>query len=82
MLEDNDPIDNYRYMLCVCTGHRMGAATSSQVNMHVPLTSKVRTQIIKRAFSCKSRIQEFLLGGLNAACKPITACATEVFKQR
>ncbi|XP_037542039.1 polycystic kidney disease protein 1-like 2 [Nematolebias whitei] len=31
VLEDNDPIDSYRYMLCVCTGHRIGAATSSQV---------------------------------------------------
>lgn len=38
MLEDNDPMDNYRYLLCVCTGHRRGASTSSQVNMCVPFT--------------------------------------------
>lgn len=31
VLEDNDPMDNYRYLLCVCTGHRIGASTSSQV---------------------------------------------------
>ncbi|XP_015245063.1 PREDICTED: polycystic kidney disease protein 1-like 2 [Cyprinodon variegatus] len=31
VLEDNDPTDTYRYLLCVCTGHRMGASTSSQV---------------------------------------------------
>ncbi|XP_035994541.1 polycystic kidney disease protein 1-like 2 [Fundulus heteroclitus] len=31
VLEDNDPMDNYRYLLCVCTGHRVGASTSSQV---------------------------------------------------
>ncbi|XP_054909087.1 polycystic kidney disease protein 1-like 2 [Poeciliopsis prolifica] len=31
VLEDNDPMDNYRYLLCVSTGHRIGASTSSQV---------------------------------------------------
>ncbi|KAF7216061.1 polycystic kidney disease protein 1-like 2 [Nothobranchius furzeri] len=31
VLEDNDPMDNYFYLLSVCTGRRMGASTSSQV---------------------------------------------------
>ncbi|XP_008278370.1 polycystic kidney disease protein 1-like 2 [Stegastes partitus] len=31
VLEDNDPMDEYRYLLSVCTGHRIGASTSSQV---------------------------------------------------
>ncbi|MBN3294620.1 PK1L2 protein, partial [Polypterus senegalus] len=31
VLEDNDPLAQYRYMLTVFTGHRRGAATSSQV---------------------------------------------------
>uniref|UniRef100_UPI0037E779AE polycystin-1-like protein 2 n=1 Tax=Semicossyphus pulcher TaxID=241346 RepID=UPI0037E779AE len=31
VLEDNDPLDEYRYLLSVCTGHRRGASTSSQV---------------------------------------------------
>ncbi|XP_041858595.1 polycystic kidney disease protein 1-like 2 [Melanotaenia boesemani] len=30
-LEDNDPMDKYRYLLSVSTGHRIGASTSSQV---------------------------------------------------
>ncbi|XP_066568584.1 polycystin-1-like protein 2 [Amia ocellicauda] len=33
VLEDNDPLAQYRYMLTVCTGHRRGAATSSQVTV-------------------------------------------------
>lgn len=32
-LEDNDPMDEYRYLLSVCTGHRIGASTSSQVHV-------------------------------------------------
>ncbi|XP_063356334.1 polycystin-1-like protein 2 [Pelmatolapia mariae] len=32
-LEDNDPMDEYRYLLSVCTGHRIGASTSSQVTV-------------------------------------------------
>ncbi|XP_071389094.1 polycystin-1-like protein 2 [Centroberyx affinis] len=31
VLEDNDPMDEYRYMLSISTGHRRGASTSSQV---------------------------------------------------
>ncbi|CAJ1049631.1 polycystic kidney disease protein 1-like 2 [Xyrichtys novacula] len=31
VLEDNDPLAEYRYMLSVNTGHRHGASTSSQV---------------------------------------------------
>ncbi|XP_061566502.1 polycystin-1-like protein 2 isoform X1 [Cololabis saira] len=31
VLEDNDPLAEYRYMLNVSTGHRHGASTSSQV---------------------------------------------------
>ncbi|XP_068186396.1 polycystin-1-like protein 2 [Antennarius striatus] len=31
VLEDNDPTDEYRYLLCVSTGRRRGASTSSQV---------------------------------------------------
>ncbi|XP_074514137.1 polycystin-1-like protein 2 [Sebastes fasciatus] len=31
VLEDNDPMDEYRYLLSVSTGHRRGASTSSQV---------------------------------------------------
>ncbi|XP_034549878.1 polycystic kidney disease protein 1-like 2 [Notolabrus celidotus] len=31
VLEDNDPMDEYRYLLSVNTGHRRGASTSSQV---------------------------------------------------
>lgn len=32
VLEDNDPMDEYRYLLSVSTGHRRGASTSAQVN--------------------------------------------------
>lgn len=32
VLEDNDPLAEYRYMLNVSTGHRHGASTSSQVS--------------------------------------------------
>ncbi|KAF7660845.1 hypothetical protein LDENG_00274440 [Lucifuga dentata] len=31
VLEDNDPLDEYGYLLCIRTGHRRRAATSSQV---------------------------------------------------
>lgn len=31
VLQDNDPRDEYRYLLSVGTGHRRGASTSSQV---------------------------------------------------
>lgn len=30
-LQDNDPRDEYRYLLSIGTGHRRGASTSSQV---------------------------------------------------
>ncbi|XP_019954244.2 polycystin-1-like protein 2 isoform X2 [Paralichthys olivaceus] len=33
VLEDNDPLAEYRYMLSVSTGHRHGASTSSQVTI-------------------------------------------------
>uniref|UniRef100_A0A6Q2YTG2 Polycystic kidney disease 1 like 2a n=1 Tax=Esox lucius TaxID=8010 RepID=A0A6Q2YTG2_ESOLU len=33
VLEDNDPLAEYRYMLNVSTGHRRGASTSSQVTV-------------------------------------------------
>ncbi|XP_036950669.1 polycystic kidney disease protein 1-like 2 isoform X1 [Acanthopagrus latus] len=33
VLEDNDPLAEYRYMLTFSTGHRHGAATSSQVTI-------------------------------------------------
>ncbi|KAM4597252.1 polycystin-1-like protein 2 [Fundulus diaphanus] len=33
VLEDNDPLAEYRYMLTVSTGHRHGASTSSQVTI-------------------------------------------------
>ncbi|XP_062258132.1 polycystin-1-like protein 2 [Platichthys flesus] len=33
VLEDNDPMDEYRYLLCVSTGHRRGASTSSQITL-------------------------------------------------
>ncbi|XP_026176225.1 polycystic kidney disease protein 1-like 2 [Mastacembelus armatus] len=33
VLEDNDPLAEYRYMLNVSTGHRHGASTSSQVTI-------------------------------------------------
>ncbi|KAL7385772.1 hypothetical protein ABVT39_028164 [Epinephelus coioides] len=33
VLEDNDPMDEYRYLLSVSTGHRGGASTSSQVTI-------------------------------------------------
>ncbi|XP_053722204.1 polycystic kidney disease protein 1-like 2 [Synchiropus splendidus] len=33
LLEDNDPLAEYRYMLHVSTGHRHGAATSAQVTV-------------------------------------------------
>ncbi|XP_030614668.1 polycystic kidney disease protein 1-like 2 [Archocentrus centrarchus] len=33
VLEDNDPMDEYRYLLSICTGHRIGASTSSQVTV-------------------------------------------------
>ncbi|XP_051815403.1 polycystic kidney disease protein 1-like 2 [Acanthochromis polyacanthus] len=33
VLADNDPMDEYRYLLSVCTGHRIGASTSSQVTV-------------------------------------------------
>uniref|UniRef100_A0A3P8SK35 Polycystic kidney disease 1 like 2a n=1 Tax=Amphiprion percula TaxID=161767 RepID=A0A3P8SK35_AMPPE len=33
VLADNDPMDEYRYLLSVCTGHRVGASTSSQVTV-------------------------------------------------
>ncbi|CAL8267238.1 unnamed protein product [Lota lota] len=31
VLEDNDPLEDYRYLLSISTGHRRGASTSSQV---------------------------------------------------
>uniref|UniRef100_A0A8P4G0C2 Polycystic kidney disease protein 1-like 2 n=1 Tax=Dicentrarchus labrax TaxID=13489 RepID=A0A8P4G0C2_DICLA len=33
VLEDNDPMDDYRYLLSVSTGYRRGASTSSQVTI-------------------------------------------------
>ncbi|KAL4613536.1 polycystic kidney disease protein 1-like 2 [Arapaima gigas] len=33
VLEDNDPLSNYRYVLHISTGHRHGASTSSQVTV-------------------------------------------------
>uniref|UniRef100_A0AAV2LQ61 Polycystic kidney disease 1 like 2a n=1 Tax=Knipowitschia caucasica TaxID=637954 RepID=A0AAV2LQ61_KNICA len=33
LLEDNDPLAEYRYMINVSTGHRHGASTSSQVTI-------------------------------------------------
>ncbi|XP_036400112.1 polycystic kidney disease protein 1-like 2 [Megalops cyprinoides] len=33
VLEDNDPLAQYRYMLTVSTGHRRGASTSAQVTV-------------------------------------------------
>ncbi|XP_064194078.1 polycystin-1-like protein 2 [Anguilla rostrata] len=33
MLQDNDPLAQYRYMLHVSTGHRRGASTSAQVTV-------------------------------------------------
>ncbi|KAM3607032.1 uncharacterized protein V6R79_000867 [Siganus canaliculatus] len=33
VLEDNNPVDEHRYLLSVSTGHRRGAATSSQVTI-------------------------------------------------
>ncbi|XP_054471700.1 polycystic kidney disease protein 1-like 2 [Anoplopoma fimbria] len=33
VLEDNEPVDEYRYLLSVSTGHRRGASTSSQVTI-------------------------------------------------
>ncbi|XP_076879412.1 polycystin-1-like protein 2 [Brachyhypopomus gauderio] len=39
VLEDNDPLSEYRYLLTVSTGHRHGASTSSQVT--VTLTGSV-----------------------------------------
>ncbi|XP_028258061.1 polycystic kidney disease protein 1-like 2 [Parambassis ranga] len=33
VLEDNDPLAEYRYMLHISTGHRHGASTSSQVTI-------------------------------------------------
>ncbi|CAL8342625.1 unnamed protein product [Boreogadus saida] len=35
VLEDNDPREDYRYLLSVSTGHRRGASTSSQVTATV-----------------------------------------------
>lgn len=32
VLQDNDPRDEYRYLLSIGTGHRRGASTSSQVS--------------------------------------------------
>ncbi|KAF7662063.1 hypothetical protein LDENG_00247400, partial [Lucifuga dentata] len=39
VLEDNDPLAEYRYLLTISTGHRHGAATSSQVTITL-LSSK------------------------------------------
>ncbi|KAK3561831.1 hypothetical protein QTP86_017067, partial [Hemibagrus guttatus] len=33
VLEDNDPLAEYRYLVAVTTGHRYGAATTSQVTL-------------------------------------------------
>nr|XP_043906417.1 polycystic kidney disease protein 1-like 2 [Solea senegalensis] len=33
VLKDNNPMDEYTYLLNVCTGHRRGASTSSQVTL-------------------------------------------------
>ncbi|XP_037401275.1 polycystic kidney disease protein 1-like 2 [Pygocentrus nattereri] len=33
VLEDNDPLAEYRYLLTITTGHRRGASTSSQVTV-------------------------------------------------
>uniref|UniRef100_W5KFY4 PLAT domain-containing protein n=1 Tax=Astyanax mexicanus TaxID=7994 RepID=W5KFY4_ASTMX len=35
VLEDNDPLAEYRYLLVISTGHRRGASTSSQVTVTV-----------------------------------------------
>ncbi|XP_072516546.1 polycystin-1-like protein 2 [Salminus brasiliensis] len=35
VLEDNDPLAEYRYLVTVTTGHRRGASTSSQVTVTV-----------------------------------------------
>lgn len=40
MLEDNDPFAQYHYLVTVYTGHRRGAATSSQVPAHARLLSQ------------------------------------------
>uniref|UniRef100_W5M8L2 Polycystin 1 like 2/pseudo n=1 Tax=Lepisosteus oculatus TaxID=7918 RepID=W5M8L2_LEPOC len=35
VLEDNDPLAQYRYMLTVCTGHRRAASPSAQVTVTI-----------------------------------------------
>uniref|UniRef100_A0A8B9JBS6 Polycystic kidney disease 1 like 2a n=1 Tax=Astyanax mexicanus TaxID=7994 RepID=A0A8B9JBS6_ASTMX len=35
VLEDNDPLAEYRYLVNVTTGHRLGASTSSQVTVTI-----------------------------------------------
>lgn len=35
VLEDNDPLAEYRYLLSINTGHRRGASTSSQVSASI-----------------------------------------------
>ncbi|XP_022542773.2 polycystic kidney disease protein 1-like 2 [Astyanax mexicanus] len=35
VLEDNDPLAEYRYLVTVTTGHRLGASTSSQVTVTI-----------------------------------------------
>jgi len=51
VLEDNDPLAEYRYLLSINTGHRRGASTSSQVSVdhillqHTFVSFKMNTAI-------------------------------------
>lgn len=35
VLEDNDPLAEYRYLVAITTGHRHGAATTSHVSIPI-----------------------------------------------
>lgn len=41
VLEDNDPLAEYRYLVAVSTGYRHGAATTSHVS--IPISGFVRS---------------------------------------
>lgn len=60
VLEDNDPLDEYSYLLSVSTGYRRGASTSSQVNGLRVLVHTSFISILQHMEENKQVVQEFL----------------------
>ncbi|KAI9536003.1 hypothetical protein NQZ68_038410 [Dissostichus eleginoides] len=56
VLDDNDPMDEYRYLLSVSTGHRRGAATSSKDFSDGHLWYSVINRPPSSNFTCVQRV--------------------------